>query len=112
MLNLIKRLFGLSASTLSPEDLAAGTVIDVRTPAEFKQGHASGSLNVPLQQLGDSLPKLRKLKQPIITYCRSGSRSALATRHLTAAGLRALNGGTWQKVQSQKERCSQPETNS
>ncbi len=36
------------------EDLiknGTGTIIDVRTPAEFLGGHVSGSINIPLQEL-------------------------------------------------------------
>ncbi len=101
MLKLLKTLLGLSRSTVSPEDLANGTVIDVRTPAEFHRGHGAESINVPLQQLEDALPRLQKLNQPLITCCRSGSRSALAARQLNKEGIRTINGGTWQSVQEQ-----------
>ena len=101
MLNFLKTLFGGSTSKLSPEDLKRGTIVDVRTPAEYQQGHVAGSLNIPLQTLDQSLDKLRKLDAPIITCCRSGTRSGMATRQLTAEGIAAINGGTWRDVERQ-----------
>jgi phage shock protein E len=72
-------------------------IIDVRTPGEFAQGHAKGSVNIPLQSLGANLRKLDK-SRPVITCCRSGNRSGIAARQLTQAGFEAVNGGPWQQV--------------
>lgn len=38
------------------------TVVDVRTPAEYKDGHVKGSINLPLQTLGSQMNKLKKIK--------------------------------------------------
>jgi rhodanese-related sulfurtransferase len=103
MFQLIKSIFGLAGNDLSPEDLINGTVIDVRTPGEFQQGHAKGSINIPLQQVERSLLKIRQMNQPIITCCRSGNRSGIAARQLTSNGIESINGGTWQNVHGQME---------
>lgn len=103
MLEMLKSLFGLSDNSISREDLLNGTIVDVRTPGEFQQGHAKGSINIPLQQLEGSLLKIRQLKEPIITCCRSGNRSGMATRQLNGQGIKAINGGTWQQVRDQLE---------
>ncbi|WP_020567898.1 rhodanese-like domain-containing protein [Neolewinella persica] len=98
---LIQSIFSSTGNNLSKEDLLKGTVIDVRSPAEFQQGHAKGSINIPLQQIDRSLLKIRQMNQPIITCCRSGNRSGMATRQLNSNGIESINGGTWQNVQEQ-----------
>lgn len=75
-------------------------IIDVRTPEEFHQGHVTGSVNIPLEKLRDEMKNLDK-RQPIVTCCRSGIRSASAAALLTSNGFMASNGGTWQSVERQ-----------
>jgi phage shock protein E len=60
-------------------------LVDVRTAAEFADGHIKGARNVPVQ---DIERKLRELPQdkPVILYCHSGSRSGMALQLLQAAG--------------------------
>lgn len=101
MFGLLKKLLGLGGPTLSPEDLASGSIVDVRSPAEFRGGHVPGSLNIPLQSISQQLPKLRKLNAPIILCCASGNRSGMAHRQLTGTGLTTINGGSWQNVNAQ-----------
>lgn len=60
------------------------TVLDVRTPAEFQEGHIPGALHLPLQDLGqrmDAVPKDR----PVLIVCRTGRRAAAAYDMLRAA---------------------------
>jgi rhodanese-related sulfurtransferase len=55
-------------------------LIDVCEPAEFAEGHAVGSKNIPLAQLEAQLPLLVKNKNtPIILVCQAGGRSSRAT---------------------------------
>lgn len=97
MLNWIKALLGLGVD--HREILAKGAlIIDVRTPAEFKQGHVKGSVNIPLNALPGQLKKIQKQNKPVIACCRSGSRSGYAARYLKGAGVEAYNAGTWQRV--------------
>lgn len=69
-------------------------VLDVRSPAEFAQGHVPGAMNLPL----DDLPQAaaRFAGQDVVTVCQAGGRSAMAARILDAANARAwsLTGGT------------------
>ena len=61
-------------------------LLDVRTPAEYDEGHIAGAELFPLQQIeAGTLPDVEK-DQTIYVYCRSGNRSAEATRLLTQAG--------------------------
>ena len=96
MLTLLKNLLGNGPKVDLNELRATGAIIvDVRTPAEYKEGHIKGSINLPLQTLGDNLNKLKK-DQVIITCCRSGSRSGMAKRMLIRNGFKQVhNGGPW-----------------
>ena len=74
------------------------TIVDVRTPAEFMSGHASGSVNVPLNEIPKRMEELRGLKQPLILCCASGGRSGNATAYLSGSGLDCHNAGSWMDV--------------
>ena len=54
-------------------------VVDVRDAEEFAAGHATGSKNVPLDQLEAKLPAAVKNKTvPVLLMCASGSRAQRA----------------------------------
>jgi hydroxyacylglutathione hydrolase len=77
------------------------TVIDVRTETEWNEGHIPGSVHVPLPYLERRIAELRG-RQPIVTYCQSGARSATAASVLRAAGVEdvsSVEGGfdAWQQ---------------
>ncbi|MFM1933641.1 MAG: hypothetical protein RL360_521 [Bacteroidota bacterium] len=101
MIELIKNLLGFGPKVDLNELMASGAVIvDVRTPAEYKDGHLKGAINLPLQTLGNNLNKLKK-DQVIITCCRSGSRSGMAKRMLKANGFEQVhNGGPWTSLKA------------
>jgi rhodanese-related sulfurtransferase len=81
-------------SALSPREAqdeiqAAGrVVIDVRERHEFQAGHIAGARHVALGSLDPSAlaPETR-----YVVVCHSGTRSAIATRRLQAAGRDAVN---------------------
>ncbi|MCL4474198.1 MAG: FAD-dependent oxidoreductase [Actinobacteria bacterium] len=79
-----------------PEKTAAGTVLDVRTPKEYKQGHVSGAVLVPVDEVRSRIEEIRKLPEPFYIYCYTGIRSYMAYRILKAAGfsdIYNLSGG-------------------
>ena len=96
MLELLKNIFGIGPKLDLKALIKDGAVIiDVRTPAEFNQGHVSGAINLPLQNMPANLNKLKK-EQTIITCCASGVRSGAAKRLLKNQGfVHVHNGGTW-----------------
>ena len=64
-------------------------VIDVRTPAEFREVHAVKARNKPLDSLDpDAVMKERNgtAGDPLYVICRSGSRAAKACEKFIAAG--------------------------
>ncbi|MFQ3565476.1 MAG: rhodanese-like domain-containing protein [Aggregatilineales bacterium] len=75
-------------------------VLDVREPSEFSLGHIRGARLIPLSELPSRIAELPS-DQTILCVCRSGSRSSVAVRQLTRAGLQAINlqGGmtAWQR---------------
>jgi len=75
-----------------------GTIVDVRTPAEFMGGQVAGSINIPLQEISQRLDELKKLPQPLVLCCASGMRSSQAHGFLIQQGIECVNGGSWQDV--------------
>ena len=81
------------------EALQAGAkIVDVRTPGEFRQGHAKGAVNIPLGNLAQKTAQLQKENQPIILCCRSGARAGNAASILQGVGIQSINAGAWQTV--------------
>ena len=101
MLNLLKNMFSAAPQV----DYAAlvkngALIIDVRTPGEFKSGHIKGSINIPLDDIRNKTEELKKKNKVIITCCRSGNRSGMATNILKRNGIDCINGGSWKGLQS------------
>jgi rhodanese-related sulfurtransferase len=75
-------------------------LVDVRTPAEFGEVHATAARNLPLDELrGDALRQLvdAAAKTPVYLICKSGGRSQKACEKLAAAGatqIASVEGGT------------------
>ncbi len=76
----------------------AGTIVDVRTTAEFRGGHVAESINIPVQEITARLEEIKELKQPLILCCASGGRSGQATQFLSQLGIECYNGGSWLDV--------------
>ncbi len=73
-------------------------VVDVRNPAEFAGGHAPGSVNIPLPEIGTRAGELDKGRR-VIVCCASGTRSAMAAHRLRRIGFaRVLNAGSWRAL--------------
>ena len=63
------------------------SLVDVRTPREYRRGHIQGAVNIPLQELSARMDEVRDLGEPVVVYCRSGSRSNMALQLLQREGL-------------------------
>lgn len=62
-------------------------VLDVREDKEIQGGLIKGARHITLGQLSDKIGNVGKNKQdPVLVYCRSGSRSGHACQQLTKAG--------------------------
>jgi phage shock protein E len=99
-----------AGSSLAPAEFAAAakrtgtTLLDVRTAAEFAQGHLPGAKNLDVSA-PDFTAQIARL-DPTATYavyCHSGNRSATALSLMAQAGFRSafdLAGGVqaWQQA--------------
>lgn len=65
---------------------AGAAIIDVRTPDEFADGHYEGARNIPVNVLGSRLDEVGPKDRPVVLYCASGARSAMAAKMLKASG--------------------------
>jgi len=75
-----------------------GTIVDVRTHAEFQGGHVAGSINIPVNELSQRIEELKSLKSPLVLCCASGGRSSMAAHLLKQQGIACYDGGSWLSV--------------
>lgn len=73
------------AAANRPEGVA---LLDVREQAEWSSGHAPGAIH---QRLGVVDAETLRGYDAVYVMCRSGNRSATATRRLRDAGIDAFN---------------------
>ncbi len=71
---------------------AAGEIdlVDVREPYEREAGHIADTRHVPFAQLSQQADTVDR-ERPVVFYCRSGGRSAIATQAFRASGYPAYN---------------------
>ena len=75
-------------------------LIDVRTPAEYRELHVAVARNIPLDRLDPSTLRAEtggERAKPLYVICRSGSRGKQACEKLAAAGYSQVinvDGGT------------------
>jgi phage shock protein E len=66
-------------------------VLDVRTPAEYAEGHVPGAINIPHTELAARIAELSGAREKdIVVYCRSGVRAEQALGVLGKAGFKRL----------------------
>ena len=63
-------------------------IIDVRTPAEFNEGHIPGAVNIDIdgKEFEAKVAQLDK-SRPVAVYCRGGRRSKEAATYMVGCGL-------------------------
>jgi rhodanese-related sulfurtransferase len=91
---LVARLLGLKASnTVSHDEMtdavASGkcSIVDVREPHEYSQGHIPGAVNHPFSRFD---PSLLVCDEPVILVCQAGGRSSKALQKALEAGHRNI----------------------
>lgn len=69
-------------------------VVDVRFPNEWEAGHIDGAVHIPGDYIFDRIDELDP-DRPVVTVCRTGSRSAEAAQELAGEGfdVQNLEGG-------------------
>jgi rhodanese-related sulfurtransferase len=79
-------------------------VLDVREDSEVGGGRIPGARHIPLALLKKRIGDIERFREvPVLVYCRSGARSAVAASQLVAAGftdVTNLRGGmqAWQSA--------------
>lgn len=101
-------MFGLMACSSKPKDKFANLssddferfiensnvqILDVRTVAEYSEGHIPGSVNLNVfdDQFSAMADSVLDKSQPVAVYCRSGKRSRNAAKLLTKKGYTVYN---------------------
>lgn len=84
---------------------SGAVVIDVREESEFAEGAIAGAINIPLRTLVANLDQIPQDK-PVVTYCASGYRSALANGILHTLGYDNVRSfpagyGAWEAAQGE-----------
>jgi rhodanese-related sulfurtransferase len=84
---------------ITPDELesAGAALVDVRRDDEWAAGHIAGAAHIPLPELQE---RAAELEDPVVFYCKTGDRSAMAAAAFRASGREAasLTGGIdrWQ----------------
>lgn len=82
---------------------AKGVWIDVRSPEEYKAGHLSNSVNIPVGDVASKISAIEPNKDnPINLYCRSGRRAEVARKELLKLGYtNVTNHGGYEDLKQQ-----------
>ncbi len=95
----------LSAKEVTPtefwqlEQTPNAVIVDVRSSAEFKQGHLPSAMNIPFDQIAQLEAQVKEKDRPILLYCRSGQRARIAEQQLNALGYpNTFNGMSYQQL--------------
>ena len=92
---MLPRLLAVTLLLFAPAlraELPEGTVwIDVRSAEEFSEGHLSGAILIPHDQIEAGIARLDLAPDtPIYLYCRSGRRAGMARDRLHALNYSAV----------------------
>lgn len=91
----------------------AQIVLDVRSPAEYADGHVPGAINVPMGKTFEQSIASYDKSKPYLVYCHSGKRSFLATKRMQELGFAQLlnfRGGiaAWEEANKPMVKGSAP----
>ena len=74
------------------------TIIDVRRPDEFEKAHATGTINIPLNEIPGRLDEISKLNTQLVIVCGGGTRHVKAFELLKSSGIECEKGGSWKDI--------------
>ena len=64
-------------------------LLDVRSKEEYASGHIPGSINIPLDRIGEIPGQIPDKKTAVFVYCLRGAMSRRAVRELSKMGYEA-----------------------
>ena len=115
-MNILGGMLSSNFGKLSPVELkeqyvdanVEHTLVDVRSPSEYRSGHVPHAVSIPLNELGNRISEIPTDK-PVMLICASGNRSRSAANMLVKAGyddVYNITGGTsmWMMHQFPVER--------
>lgn len=68
-------------------------LIDLRDAKDFKEGHISGSRNIPYSQLSNHIDELKTADRPLVFICNIGQVAGTALQQVGHADSYRLDGG-------------------
>ncbi|HEV8287079.1 MAG TPA: rhodanese-like domain-containing protein [Chitinophagaceae bacterium] len=81
-------------------------IIDVRKSTEFAEGHISGAINIPLNEMYDAVSMANINEEDnLYVHCSAGYRSVIASSLLKRQGIHNLRNvtGGWNKIKDMKK---------
>lgn len=69
------------------------TLLDVRSQAEWDSGHLDGAMHIPIAELSARMDEV-PAGAPVVVYCQSGVRSAMAAQLLESDGYEVFDLGS------------------
>jgi rhodanese-related sulfurtransferase len=93
---------GVASAAVAPSEAirlmnSGATLVDLRSPNQFKDGHIAGARNLPGDQLvADPKAIARLADKTVVLYCDDGATTGAALRTLARAGIKnvlSLRGG-------------------
>ncbi|MEB3767037.1 rhodanese-like domain-containing protein [Acinetobacter sp. MD2] len=88
-----------SGRKISPQSLGIlvkvknAILIDLRDAKDFREGHISGSRNIPYSQLSSHLEELKSSERPLVFICNIGQVAGSALQQVGHTDSYRLDGG-------------------
>jgi len=88
-----------SGRKISPQSLGTilnrenAVLIDLRDPKDFREGHISGSRNIPYSQITSHVDELKASDRPLVFICNLGQVAGAALQKVAHADSYRLDGG-------------------
>lgn len=87
-----------SADGKDSENLKNATLVDVRSPGQFKHSPVKNAVNIPLAEIENNLDFFRRQSRTVI-FCNTGRQSGEAYKTLKDNGIKNIyNAKTWKNV--------------
>ncbi|MEL6383319.1 MAG: rhodanese-like domain-containing protein [Cyanobacteria bacterium J06626_18] len=95
---LVSQVGWSSADAIAPQALVSrlGTpqaplILDVRSEAEYQEGHIPGAINIPYREVPDRLSEIADFTpREVVVYCEVGVRAGIAELALEQAGFESI----------------------
>lgn len=81
----------IDLAKLNEMEKQGATIVDVRSPQEYEEGHLQGAILLPEYEIKKKAKEiLTDTQNVIIVYCRSGIRSKRAQKELQQMGFKEV----------------------